>query len=182
MSNKVKFDIFCLLLPVITLIYGIFTKKYDVVFNSLLTVFCILAFAVIHKKFSIFTDGTYCACVIFILLSVFAGRTLKVYNLISQWDKVLHFTSGFIIFAIGKQVYAKLNGDIKNRTLMNWFALLFAIAAAGIWEFYEFFIDSILNMSAQNGLVDTMLDMIAGTVSALIAVALKEIISYNRSR
>lgn len=170
-----KFNIISVVLPILSLIYGMYTKQTDMVLNSLLTIFCIFAIVLINKKFRIFTDGTCFAAVIFILLAVFLGRTLKVYHIISQWDKVLHFTSGFIIASIGGQVYIKLNGNLSNKKLMTWFTVIFAVAAAGVWEFYEFFVDCIAHISAQNGLTDTMLDMIAGTVSALIAVIFSNI-------
>ena len=166
-----KLNIVSVILPILSLIYGIYTKQTDMMLNSLLTIFCIFAIVLINKKFRVLTDRTCFAAVIFILLAVFLGRTLKVYKIISQWDKILHFTSGFIIAPIGKQVYEKLNGDLSNKKLTTWFTVIFAVAAAGIWEFYEFFVDCIAHISAQNGLTDTMLDMIAGTLSALIAVA-----------
>lgn len=170
MSAKSKIGIISNILPVISLLYGILSKQYDVIFNSLLTIFCIVLVMLFHRRFPIFNNVTYIACIIFILLSVYAGRTLKFYIIVPNWDKFLHFSSGFVIAAIGKQVYKSLNGDSKNLSLMNWFAFLFAVAAAGIWEFYEFLLDRILHMTAQNGLVDTMLDMIAGSISALIAI------------
>lgn len=170
MSKNVKIIGSTLILPLITLIYGFASSQYITVFNSLLTAFCIVGFLVINKKFSLFNNTTLYSVTIFILLAVFMGRTLKMYNFFPQWDKILHFTSGFVIASIAKQVYQKLKGDEKNKSLMNWFIFLFAASSAAVWEFYEFSVDSLLNMSAQNGLGDTMLDMIAGTASALIAI------------
>lgn len=170
MSKNAKIICLILILPLITLIYGIASSQYITVFNSLLTAFCIVGFFVINKKFSLFNNATLYAVIVFILLAVFMGRTLKMYNFFPQWDKILHFTSGFVIASIAKQVYKKIKGDTTNKVLMNWFVFLFAAASASVWEFYEFFVDSLFNMSAQNGLADTMLDMIAGTSSALITI------------
>lgn len=174
MSIKNKVIIFSIFLPAISCIYGILSKHGDIIMNSLLTILCILVFIIIHKKFPYFKDKTYCAFLIFILLSVFAGRTLKIYMLIPHWDKILHFLSGFIFASAGSEIYIKLDGNCINRRLISFFAVIFAIAAACVWEIYEFSIDKILNMSSQNGLNDTMWDMIAGTISAIIKVAVTD--------
>ena len=87
----------------------------------------------------------------------------------------MHFLSGFITAPIGKQVYINLKGDVKKRRLMLVFALLFAISLAAGWEIYEFTIDSLLKTNSQNGsLSDTMWDIIAGSVSAVIYVFVKK--------
>ncbi len=48
------------------------------------------------------------------------------------------------------------------------FVIMFSISSAGIWEIWEFTTDSLFNLQAQNGLVDTMWDIILGTVSGII--------------
>ena len=45
---------------------------------------------------------------------------------------------------------------------------MFAIACAGAWEIWEFTTDSLFGLTAQNGLEDTMYDIICGTVGAII--------------
>ncbi len=172
MSKHTKIICILLLFPLITLIYGFCTMQYITVFNSILTATCIIVFTLFNKKTSMFNLKTFYSVIIFILLAVFMGRTLKMYNIISFWDKLLHFVSGFVIASAAEQIYQKLNGDESNHKLKYWFIFLFATAAAAVWEFYEFFVDSIAHIHAQNGLADTMLDMIAGTVSALIALFL----------
>ena len=51
-----------------------------------------------------------------------------------------------------------------------------------MWEFYEFFVDIIAHIQAQNGLADTMLDMIAGTSSAILFIAFKRIKKRNTAK
>lgn len=170
MSKNNKITGVILILPLITFIYGIIAGQYVTLFNSLLTAFCIVGFSVINKKLSLFNNTTFYSVIIFIMLAVFLGRTLKFYNYFQHWDKFLHFSSGFMIASAAKQIYKKINGDTKNKTLMNWFVFLFSASSAAVWEFYEFTVDILFHISAQNGLCDTMLDMIAGTASALIAI------------
>ena len=49
------------------------------------------------------------------------------------------------------------------------FVALFATAAAGTWEIWEFTTDSLFGLSAQNGsLTDTMWDIISGTAVGIV--------------
>lgn len=51
-------------------------------------------------------------------------------------------------------------------------SLFLAIAAAGLWEVYEFCGDTFFHLQAQGGsLTDTMTDIIAGSCGALIGAA-----------
>lgn len=171
MSVKFKTVIFASILPFITAIFGLFAKRYDIALNSAYTLLSVVAFWLIIKRIPALKTGTFCAVIIFILLSVFAGRTLSAYSLVPYWDKILHFLSGFIAVAAGRQIYTYLKGDIKNKALMNLFALFLAIAVAAVWEIYEFAGDTLLGLSSQNGsLPDTMWDIIAGTASAVLSV------------
>ncbi len=176
MSIKMKINIFLIMLPAMGCIYAVFTKQYSMALNSLLTIACLIAVMIINKKIPVLTTGTYYALLIFILLSVFAGRGLEIYRIIPPWDKALHFMSGFIFVFIGKNIYVKLNGNTHNTSLMNLFTLSFAVAIAGMWEIYEFTIDNLFNMVSQNGsLNDTMWDIIAGSTSAVIAIVFAQL-------
>ena len=131
----------------------------------------IIAFTFASKKFPVFKTRTFYSVIIFILLSFFAGKALRFYFIVPRWDKILHFLSGFIIVWAGKDVYIKLKGDTQNRWLMNAFALITAIAIAGVWEMVEFSGDTLFGFSSQNGsLSDSMIDMIYCSVSAVTAV------------
>ena len=52
------------------------------------------------------------------------------------------------------------------------FIIIFTLAIAGLWEFFEFFSDLILKGDAQrvvtSGVTDTMTDMIAAFISSII--------------
>ena len=173
MSVRLKFVILSLFAPFTVLVFSLFSKQYQTALNSLCTILCIVIIVIAQKIFSLFTIKTYLAIIIFILLSVFIGRTLNAYSLVPHWDKALHFLSGFLFAVIGKEIYIKLSGNSKNRWLMFFFSLLFAISAAGLWEIYEFTGDTLFGMSAQNNsLRDTMLDMILGSFSAFLTTIL----------
>ena len=49
------------------------------------------------------------------------------------------------------------------------FSIFFAMAVAGGWEIWEFTTDQLLGFASQNNsLIDTMLDIICGTVMGVI--------------
>lgn len=53
--------------------------------------------------------------------------------------------------------------------IIIWFAFLFTVAMAGMWEIYEFTVDHLFGLHSQNGsLTDTMMDMICGTLGAVV--------------
>lgn len=165
-----KFTVFAAIIPAVFALYAVFTTQYEIALNSAYTLLLIGALLLFHKKFPVLKSSTYSSFVIFILLSVFLGRTLNMYAVVPYWDKLLHFLSGFIFAQAGKEVYVKLGGK-KNKALLNSFALLTAFSIAGLWEIWEFASDKILNTNAQNdSLNDTMYDIIAGSLSAIIKV------------
>lgn len=180
MYLKLKTIILSMLLPLISLIYGVITLQYNIALNSLYAIFSIAAFAFIHKRYSTLNPATYYAVIIFILLAVFAGKVLNFYSIVPYWDKILHFLSGFLIASIGKQIYEKSNSNTK---ILNLFILSFATGAAGIWEIYEFTVDGLLGLQSQNSsLSDTMWDMIAGSISAVFWVVSLKIIKLLKSK
>jgi len=171
MKTKAKAAFICCIPPFITILYGFFLKESSVYLHSLISIGCILAIFLIDKKFRLFKFPMFLTIIIFILLSLYFGRVLGAYGKVPYWDKFLHFSSGFIIVKISKILYKKLNGNPKNKFLLKFFSLSVATAAASLWEIFEFASDSIFKTAAQNNsLNDTMLDIIAGTISAVIAI------------
>lgn len=137
------------------------------------------------------------------------GHCWKLYYTIPVWDKLLHISGG-VMFAILGAYFFDLLAKGKDLPLARTiFALCFSIAAAVIWEFFEFGADIFLGMDMQDdtmvyglssyllgdtlgvignitniqsvtvngielpgyidiGLLDTMLDMLLETVSAVV--------------
>ncbi len=110
---------------------------------------------------------------IFILAAMYFGNIFDFYNLIPNYDKILHLISGIIIALIGFVFFLYLsNGRIKGifKPMAGvWFSIIFAIAVAGVWEIWEFTTDRLFGFTSQNNsLIDTMLDIISGTVTGII--------------
>ena len=170
MSVKTKTTYLMCIPPVITLFYGIFAGKTGILLNSCLVILCVLSALILDKRINLFSNREYGVILIFILCSVFAGRSLGAYKSIPYWDKILHFLSGFILLMVGKNFYRKLNGN-KNKIIQKLFTLFSAISGAALWEIFEFGCDSLLGTMAQNNsLNDTMWDLILGTLSTISGI------------
>ncbi|MGB4984609.1 MAG: hypothetical protein WBO70_02405 [Erysipelotrichaceae bacterium] len=110
----------------------------------------------------------------FCFVSVFLGMILNYYMKFWWWDIFLHANSGVFIAYFGYYFYDvmcnKFNQSI-NRFMAHIFVLLFVFALAGLWEIYEFTVDSFFGLNSQLGsLSDTMSDMIYGSIGGIIVI------------
>ena len=112
----------------------------------------------------------------FTVMAQYFGSMLGGYHAISFYDLLLHFSSGILLILVGYLLYTALvrRYEIDSRAVLLpvLFSLFLAIAAAGLWEVYEFCGDTFFHLQAQGGsLTDTMTDIIAGSCGALIGAA-----------
>ena len=170
--NK-KVTIFYILLLAVTAIFFVFNnpKKLQIIllcFGTLILVYVLLLKTRIKMPSLI-----YISSVIFIFMAQYLGNAMELYFKITHWDKVLHFTSGLILGILGYAIFLNIVPREAREKMSSWcgiiFSFLFGSACAGIWEIYEFTVDHLLGLLCQNNsLVDTMSDIIAGTITALI--------------
>ncbi|MEG0132719.1 MAG: hypothetical protein RSA29_02505 [Clostridium sp.] len=109
---------------------------------------------------------------IFIFLSMFLGRMYHFYSLISCWDLFLHLISGvvlgFLSLSLLKNLATQNVFEQLSPLLIFLFILLSIVSSAALWEFWEFAGDQLFGFDSQfNSLVDTMSDMIIGTIGGL---------------
>ena len=108
----------------------------------------------------------------FALLANAFGTVLNFYKYVPYYDKMLHFASGILLCEIGRVLFEGLLKRMQlssHRSLTMLFAVLFAVAGAGVWEIYEFAADQLVpSVGMQGGNTDTMTDIIAGTLGALV--------------
>ena len=138
--------------------------------------------SILEKKFKVYLPAR---LEIIITLFIFAAQVLGemngFYDKISWWDTMLHSTSGVILGLVGFLFVYLLNekGD-ANVNLSPVFVVIvafcFAITMGVFWEIFEFSADRLfgLNMQkfrfpGQDGLVDTMQDLIVDAIGAAIA-------------
>ena len=112
---------------------------------------------------------------IFIVAGPLAGSVLHTYSAIPRWDAYVHFDSGVMLAWLGMLAVRRAEERIAH-PLPVWFGLSVVLAVpmafAAAWELCEFVSDIVLGTTSQSGLEDTMLDIVAGTAGALLAIAL----------
>lgn len=121
-----------------------------------------------------------------VFMGIYLGSGFRYYDLFSWWDRSLHFFSGILFFSFGISL-AKLTPDVGLAgTLIFSFALSLALHV--VWEVSEFLVDTIFHTDHQHwqkhsavvnhqpegaiqppGLVDTMIDTIAGIIGTIVA-------------
>ena len=176
-NGKLRFELIFeklfFLLLIFTLALGILNKNSFMYLSSSLTIVVtlFLKFLFMYTKFK----GSlllYFFSQLFIFLSMFLGRIVSIYSIFPSWDKFVHFYSGIVLFFIGLSIFLTLcRGDSKKLfSLLILFGIFFSISMAGLWEIYEFTTDALLSLNSQNhSLNDTMIDMICGSISTIIA-------------
>jgi hypothetical protein len=135
---------------------------------------------------------------IIILLFLFSAIVLgNIHNFlvtVKGYDKLLHIVSGTLISIIGYEIIHSFNLSRSENVrlgpgLLSIFAFCFSVTLLVLWEFYEFTIDTIAynlnNDTPRNmqryqwinesliypqpyGLMDTMLDLVVGTIGAAV--------------
>jgi len=103
------------------------------------------------------------------------GNVFKFYTKFVWFDRFLHFTGGA---AAGTTLFLGLNYVNKKR---NWqlntnliilFALSLAISVCAVYEFLEYFIDSMFGYNMITDKYDTSRDLLLGFVGAVIGIFL----------
>ncbi|NNC12635.1 hypothetical protein HII28_12200 [Planctomonas sp. JC2975] len=121
---------------------------------------------------------------IFMTAGPFAGSALGVYGYIPHWDKLVHFDSGIMLAWAGWLAVRRVEEHV-DIVLPRWFSLTIGIltpmAFAAAWEICEFTSDHLFGTHAQNGNTDTMGDIIAATVGAVITLGFTLIWKWPRS-
>lgn len=106
---------------------------------------------------------------------ILLGMQLQLYETSLLYDKAMHFIgSGAIaVILIAKtQAYCyQTNANLPVKFLL---LLVFSgtLAAGTLWEIFEFAVDRSGLFVAQRGLQDTMLDLLANSMGAVLAITL----------
>lgn len=134
-------------------------------------------------------DLTYILFMVFIVLGTYTNNRYSLCKVLWWFDIALHLSSGVLLSLLAGDIFFPLS---KKHVNPLWFELffmfVFAIASAGFWEILEFSFDCITGLDVQrnltrdrefigtlwqnNGIIDTMNDMINGTIGGLIGCAI----------
>ena len=142
--------------------------------QAILIVAVLLIIRIVIKvtKTTMFTALRF-SVLLFIFVTMFMANEFGFYKVIPYLDKIEHLFSGLILCFVGLLIYMKAsNGEktaVPSAQVAVWFCLFFSIAMAGVWEIYEFTTDGLFGLHSQNGsLIDTMTDIICGTIGAVL--------------
>ncbi|MGI1659708.1 MAG: hypothetical protein ACRKFN_12065 [Desulfitobacterium sp.] len=149
--------------------------------NWLSTGMCLLTWLfmsipfLLERKYKLLIpQGFLTVLILFFYASIFLGTANHFYMRFWWWDKMLHGSSGFIFAQMGFLLMMYLNPTHKqdsrhSNILAALFAFSFSVAAGGVWEIYEYTMDSIFGTLYQGvGIDDTMLDIILDALGALV--------------
>ncbi|WP_270215178.1 hypothetical protein [Clostridium butyricum] len=159
----------------ITLAFNIFFQDGNKLFRIILTAVAVIIMKVVFTiSFLKKSKASYTATLTFIFFAMYLGNVCNFYTLINHYDKILHLLSGIIIGIIGLIIYTHFTKEYMkklNPKFMIIFVFIFSVALAGCWEIWEFTGDRLWGFQSQNNsLVDTMTDIICGTVGGIISL------------
>lgn len=155
-------------------------------YNNILTI--VLTFiltyypSILKKKFGVYLPSRLeITITLFIFSAQVLGEIHGFYEKIFWWDSMLHLISGVVLGLVGFLfVYLLNENGNKNVNLSPVFVVIVAFCVAmtlGVfWEFFEYGADRIFGFNmqkyrlpGQDGLVDTMNDLIIDAIGATIA-------------
>ena len=164
-----------MLILIITWCWDFFFRNGEKTFRLILITATVWIFYFVYKKsFLRKSEISYYLIFSFIVAAMYLGNVFDLYIIVPMYDKILHLISGLIIGFIGYIFFLYLSngcekGDFKPAMAMI-FSIIFSIAAAGVWEIWEFSTDQLFGFASQNNsLVDTMTDIICGTMMGIVA-------------
>lgn len=167
------------------------------IFLVIVTTIVILIPWMIESRYKIdIPDFLEVLLIVMVFIAVVLGFMNDYYVNVKWFDKFTHALSGITLSIVAFQTLFVLNrtNDIRFKMepfVMSVFAYTFAITLLVVWEFYEFFADTIsYNIDNGNfrnmqryqwindslvfpqdyGLYDTMMDLFIGSVGALVVV------------
>lgn len=171
-----------LIVNLITMVILVITAIYDFMFRGgeklfrigLMAITLWIMYFVYKKTFLRKARISFYLIYFFIIGAMYLGNVFDFYIIIPMYDKILHLLSGLIIGLIGYILFLHVsNSSVENsfkRYMPMLFSIMFSIAAAAIWEVWEFSTDQLFGFTSQNNsLKDTMWDIICGTVMGIVA-------------
>ena len=168
--------IFIALLGISIIVEAFSSYKTKIVHTLFALAVLLSCWFILQKSRFRLPKAIYNLVVIFIFLAMFLGKVCGFYREFYYWDKFLHLISGMILAYIGYLIFYKLTREIDRKRLNPLlgvlFSLFFSISMAGVWEIHEFATDQLFGLDSQkNSLIDTMGDIIAGTIGGVLVTA-----------
>lgn len=137
--------------------------------------FASIAALVIVSRLVKVSDALFYSGLVFVFMASSMGSVINLYRTFGPYDKIVHLISGFLLAALGMLIIERLMKKAAGKIDLKLFvipmifaACMFSSGGAGLWEIFEFVADKVAGGQMQRGMVDTVTDMIAGNIGALI--------------
>ncbi len=148
------------------------TTRFYVVVISMLLILVPLLF---EKKFEIrLPVGTKTMIAFALFLHVAGGINRWYWKFMPYYDKVAHVVSALALGLLIFSFFLLLDyWEIRVQPSFIYAGIFILVLIFGsVWEIAEYYIDVLVKSSYNNGLTDSMLDMISNTIGSLFAIAL----------
>jgi len=151
------------ILVLLCLIGSVFSSDLASVGFCVLTLLSFSAEVICEYRFKIyFSPFIRLLIQFFIFSALILGEMCFLYGRVKIWDVILHFTSGFILGAVGVSLFVRLNKKtIEETGLSPAFLVIavigFSVFVGVIWEFFEFLCDNSFQTDMQK---DSFIDSI----------------------
>lgn len=167
-KEKGPFIIYLILraLVIVTMIAQFFNKNYENVFLCILTLVLFMLPSIFEMNFRVdLTDTMEIIILLFIFAAEILGEIQQYYIIFPFWDDLLHTMNGFLAAAIGFSLV-----DLLNRTerisfqlspfFMALVAFCFSMTIGVLWEFFEFFMDTVFRYDMQKDTIITSISTV----------------------
>lgn len=125
-------------------------KQASAIALAVLTMFLLCVPRAVEKLFKIKLSLTLCIVLFIYIMSVFAGHSFNMYDLVPFWDKYLHALGGIVIGAFGFYIPVIVGVRAERmRLICTVFAICFSMALSLAWEFIEFGSDMVFHTDMQ---------------------------------
>src|SRR3989337_1620023 len=156
--------------------YLVYTGNYLFTIVTLLAVMLSLTPSIIERNYRIqFPFELDLLITLAIFLHTFLGEWLMFYERVWMWDKFLHFFNSSVVAILAFVAAYSLHYTKKLRLsvrFVGFFTLIFSGAMGALWEIIEFWVDVIFNQTMQQGLDDTIGDLMYALTGGGIVAAL----------
>lgn len=119
-----------------------------------------------------------------LFLHTFVGEGMDFYQKYEIWDQLLHLYGGGVVALLGFVIVYTLHYTRKVRLsipMIGFFTIIFAMGVGGLWEIGEYSVDVLFHKHTQDGLDDTMMDLIDDLIGGLVIAFIGMIyVKYSR--
>ena len=164
-ENKRTFIVYSVLriLVIGIMLLQFFNQNYQNFFLCILTLLLMIMPSVVQATFKVeFPSLLEIIILLFIFAAEILGEISAFYLKFQYWDTILHTLNGFLCAAIGFSMVEIMNGNKKLKfelspLFMAIVAFCFSMTIGVLWEFFEFFMDTVYHLDMQK---DTIINSI----------------------